>query len=68
MGSLAAQQLQFQQTRRPIRTDAGVVSDIFPGTVISILMSDVCGRAHGMGKMHVEKVEPGAVHVDQKII
>lgn len=36
-GSLGGQQLRFQQTQHPSRTDAGAGLDIFPGTARSVV-------------------------------
>jgi hypothetical protein len=69
-GSLGAQQLQFRQTRHPAQTDAGVGLDIFPGTAISVVgfwfnIVSVCVHS---GNAHVEKVESGAMNIDQDVI
>jgi hypothetical protein len=69
-GSLGAQQLRFRQTQHPARTDAGAGLDIFPGTAISVVgfwlnIVSVCVRS---GNAHVEKVEPGAMNIDQDVI
>jgi hypothetical protein len=69
-GPLGAQQLRFRQTQHPTRTDVGVGPDIFPGTAISVVgfwlnIVSMCVRS---GNAHVEKVEPGAMNIDQDVI
>ena len=73
-GSLEAQQLRFRRTQHPARTDAGVGLDIFPGTAISVvgfwlnIVSVCAGIGNTAVNTHVEKVEPGAMDIDQDVI